>query len=77
MTQDSLRVVILGLSITSSWGNGHATTYRSLVKGLEELPSAKELRAFGERWRPHGIAAAWFLWRAADAAKQSPKTPTP
>ena len=29
-----MRIVILGLSITSSWGNGHATTYRSLVKGL-------------------------------------------
>src|SRR5690242_9509085 len=27
-------IVILGLSITSSWGNGHATTYRSLVRGL-------------------------------------------
>jgi spore maturation protein CgeB len=27
-------IVILGLSITSSWGNGHATTWRSLVKGL-------------------------------------------
>ncbi len=25
---DRLRIVILGLSITSSWGNGHATTYR-------------------------------------------------
>ncbi|MBV9757116.1 MAG: glycosyltransferase [Alphaproteobacteria bacterium] len=29
-----LRIVFLGLSITSSWGNGHATTYRSLVRGL-------------------------------------------
>jgi spore maturation protein CgeB len=29
-----LRIVVLGLSITSSWGNGHATTYRALVKGL-------------------------------------------
>lgn len=29
-----MNIVILGLSITSSWGNGHATTYRSLVKGL-------------------------------------------
>ncbi|MBV9784685.1 MAG: glycosyltransferase [Acidisphaera sp.] len=29
-----LRIVILGLTITSSWGNGHATTYRSLVHGL-------------------------------------------
>jgi spore maturation protein CgeB len=29
-----MRFVILGLSITSSWGNGHATTYRALVKAL-------------------------------------------
>jgi spore maturation protein CgeB len=28
------RIVILGLSLTSSWGNGHATTYRGLVKEL-------------------------------------------
>lgn len=28
------RIVILGLSITSSWGNGHATTYRSLMRAL-------------------------------------------
>lgn len=31
-----MNIVILGLSITSSWGNGHATTYRSLVRGLAE-----------------------------------------
>lgn len=30
-----MNVVILGLSITSSWGNGHATTYRALAKGLQ------------------------------------------
>lgn len=30
----SLRIVIIGLSITSSWGNGHATTYRGLVREL-------------------------------------------
>ena len=29
-----LQVVIIGLSITSSWGNGHATTYRGLVREL-------------------------------------------
>ena len=29
-----LDIVIVGLSITSSWGNGHATTYRSLVREL-------------------------------------------
>jgi spore maturation protein CgeB len=27
-----MKIVILGLSITSSWGNGHATTYRALVR---------------------------------------------
>jgi spore maturation protein CgeB len=31
-----MKIVILGLSITSSWGNGHATTFRSLVKGLHK-----------------------------------------
>ncbi|MFZ0391653.1 MAG: glycosyltransferase [Calditrichia bacterium] len=30
----SYNIVILGLSITSSWGNGHATTYRGLVSAL-------------------------------------------
>jgi spore maturation protein CgeB len=34
MSQPRLRIVILGLSITSSWGNGHATTYRGLVREL-------------------------------------------
>ena len=29
-----LSIVILGLSITSSWGNGHATTYRALMRAL-------------------------------------------
>ena len=31
---EKLRIVILGLSITSSWGNGHATTYRGLMGAL-------------------------------------------
>jgi spore maturation protein CgeB len=30
-----MEIVILGLSITSSWGNGHATTYRGLVRELD------------------------------------------
>lgn len=29
-----LKFVFLGLSITSSWGNGHATTYRALLREL-------------------------------------------
>lgn len=27
-----MQLVVLGLSITSSWGNGHATTYRALLR---------------------------------------------
>ena len=30
----SFDIVILGLTVTSSWGNGHATTWRSLIRGL-------------------------------------------
>ena len=33
-TPHPLNIVILGLSITSSWGNGHATTYRALARAL-------------------------------------------
>lgn len=29
-----MKIVIYGLAITSSWGNGHATTYRSLAKAF-------------------------------------------
>ena len=29
-----MTIAILGLSITSSWGNGHATTFRGLVRAL-------------------------------------------
>lgn len=31
-----MRVVFLGLSITSSWGNGHATGYRGLTRALAQ-----------------------------------------
>jgi spore maturation protein CgeB len=33
----AMSIVFLGLSITSSWGNGHATTYRGLVRELAAL----------------------------------------
>ena len=32
----NLNIVVFGLSITSSWGNGHATTYRALLKALAQ-----------------------------------------
>jgi spore maturation protein CgeB len=44
-----LRIVVLGLTITSSWGNGHATTYRGLVR---ELARRKHDVLFLERDAP-------------------------
>jgi spore maturation protein CgeB len=29
-----MKLIFFGLSLSSSWGNGHATTYRSLLRGL-------------------------------------------
>jgi DNA-3-methyladenine glycosylase II len=40
-----------------------------------EVPKPKDLLKFGERWRPHGTTAAWYLWRAADGAKKMVATP--
>ena len=34
MTEAPRQYVFLGLTITSTWGNGHATTYRALLKEL-------------------------------------------
>ena len=30
----SMKIVVFGLSITSSWGNGHGTTFRALLRAL-------------------------------------------
>jgi len=32
-----MKIAVIGLSITSSWGNGHATTYRALLKEVAKL----------------------------------------
>ena len=39
---------------------------------LSEMPKPKDLLVLAEHWRPHGTTAAWYLWRAADAAKERP-----
>jgi DNA-3-methyladenine glycosylase II len=33
------------------------------------MPMPKEVRQYGERWKPYRTAAAWYLWRAADRSK--------
>lgn len=36
MSAAPMRLVVLGLSLSSSWGNGHATTYRALLKAFAD-----------------------------------------
>ena len=45
--------------------NGFRLAYKK-----RSLPTPKDLLKFGKIWRPHGTTAAWFLWRAADAAQK-------
>ena len=51
--------------------NGFRLTY-----GLRKMPAPRALAAYGERWRPHRTAAAWYLWRAVDLARAR-KLPAP
>lgn len=55
----NMNIVALGLSVTSSWGNGHATTYRALLEALaqrghkvtfleRDMPWYREHRDFAE-----------------------------
>ena len=40
-----------------------------VAKKLPEMPKPKDFRELAARWAPHRTLAAWYLWRAADAAK--------
>jgi DNA-3-methyladenine glycosylase II len=46
--------------------NGFRIAYRRST-----MPLPKEMLQYGERWRPHRTAAAWYLWRAADREKRA------
>jgi DNA-3-methyladenine glycosylase II len=44
-----------------------------IAYGLRKTPTPKEVLRYGERWKPHRTAAAWYLWRMADRTKQEAK----
>ena len=46
----SLNIVIFGLSITSAWGNGHATTYRALARALHRRGHRVRFFERNTRW---------------------------
>jgi DNA-3-methyladenine glycosylase II len=39
--------------------------------GRRKLPTPKQLRKIGEKWRPYRSFAAWYFWRALDAPKKT------
>ena len=42
-----------------------------IAYGRRSMPMPKEVLRYGERWKPYRTAAAWYLWRAADQAKEA------
>jgi 3-methyladenine DNA glycosylase/8-oxoguanine DNA glycosylase len=39
--------------------------------GMRELPSPKELLAFGEKWRPYRSVASWYFWRVCELPREA------
>jgi DNA-3-methyladenine glycosylase II len=46
-----------------------------VAAGLDAQPKPRALAEIGEAWAPYRTTAAWYLWRAADAAKRSAYKP--
>jgi DNA-3-methyladenine glycosylase II len=69
-TVEMLLIFQLGrLDVLPADDFGVRTGFRHAYK-KREMPTVKELLAFGEKWKPHRTTAAWFLWCAADALKK-------
>ena len=91
MSPPKLRIVILGLSITSSWGNGHATTYRALMCELvtivlpgpslettNRVSAASSDRCKISQKRSISVTLSALFWRATSTAveRKMPNSPT-
>src|SRR5208283_3563836 len=40
-----------------------------------EMPTPKELAAYGARWKPYRTVASWYLWRVVERATARKATP--
>ena len=73
---NSLDIVILGLSLRSSWGNGHATTYRALIRALLRRGHQVRFLERDLRWyaqnqdAPADLAACIALYGSVDDLRQ-------
>jgi 3-methyladenine DNA glycosylase/8-oxoguanine DNA glycosylase len=43
--------------------------------GKRKLPTPKQLKKLGEKWRPYRSVAAWYFWRALDVPKVDASKP--
>jgi spore maturation protein CgeB len=75
----SLNIVIFGLSITSAWGNGHATTYRALARALHRRGHRVRFFERNMPWYEHNrdLAAPAYcvvdLYQSIDALERHTK----
>lgn len=46
-----------------------------IAYGRGSMPTPKDVLGYGERWKPYRTAAAWYLWRAADRAREAKRDP--
>lgn len=42
-----------------------------MIYELKEMPTPREVKDYGELWRPFRSAASWYLWRAIDLSAPS------
>ncbi|WP_050385565.1 CgeB family protein [Bradyrhizobium pachyrhizi] len=62
----TLSIVVIGLSVTSSWGNGHATTYRALIEALAQRDHRVTFLERDMPWyREHRDLATPSTWSVA------------
>ena len=72
-----MKLVVLGLSITSSWGNGHATTYRGLLRevrrrGHEVLFLERDVPWYAaHRDLPNPVFCTTLLYAGLDELRRS------
>src|SRR5688500_10780485 len=76
-TRAPMHIVIIGLSITSSWGNGHATTYRALARhlaarGHDVVFLERDVPWYAEnRDMPEPPGARTYLYASLDELRRS------